>query len=100
ELAAGPTRLLLEVGPGRTLGALARRHSRSAEVFSPLAGEGAGEQAREQEAMLAALGGLWSAGARVDWRGFQREERRRGGAVPAHSFGGGRYLIGGGNGNK
>ncbi|HZR34010.1 MAG TPA: amino acid adenylation domain-containing protein [Nevskia sp.] len=56
----------LEVGPGDTLGALARRHSECTEEFLvlPTLGRSGGNEA---ERWLESLGAAWCAGAALDW---------------------------------
>jgi hypothetical protein len=85
-LLAGAGRILLEVGPGETLSRFARRdpaaHGRAVLASLPESGgEGSGERA-----LLEALGGLWAAGARPDWRGFHAGERRRRVPLPTYPF--------------
>ncbi len=85
ELAGDPDRVLLEVGPGRGLATLVRRQDevRSAAVSS--LGK-PGEEDREQEAVLTALGRLWLAGVEVDWQDFAAGERRRRLPLPTYPF--------------
>ncbi|MEA2691734.1 MAG: hypothetical protein QOJ16_1121, partial [Acidobacteriota bacterium] len=87
ELFARPSLTLLEVGPGRTLTALARRHPgrppRQRVLPSlPTAQEAGGEN----ESILRALGQLWLAGVEVDWNGFYVHERRRRAVLPTYPF--------------
>jgi acyl transferase domain-containing protein len=68
-----PAPILLEVGPGRTLGTLARQHpGRRAEgpVLGTLpTGMAAGAvDAETTAAVLAAVGRLWVEGVPVDWQ--------------------------------
>ena len=75
---------LLEVGPGRSLGALAARHperSPAQPVVSSSAegGDGAG-------ALLAALGSLWQGGVALDWNALHGEERRLRVPLPTYPF--------------
>ncbi len=63
ELLREPRRVLLEVGPGRTLAGLVRRHG--GEAVSSLPHPEAPESPREN--LLVALGELWLAGVEVDW---------------------------------
>jgi phthiocerol/phenolphthiocerol synthesis type-I polyketide synthase E len=63
ELLRDPGRLLLEVGPGRTLAALVRRHGGTA--ISSLPHPEA--PASPREGMLEAAGRLWLAGVEIDW---------------------------------
>ncbi len=66
ELRCDPRRVLLEVGPGRTLAGLVRRHG--GEAVSSLPHPEAPGTPRE--GLLAALGELWLAGVEVDWQGL------------------------------
>ena len=80
-LLAGGPRVLLEVGPGGTLASLARQHpGRPKAVSSLLAGQSA------DAAVVSALGGLWLAGARIDWNAVHAGERRRRVALPSYPF--------------
>ena len=79
-LLAEPERLLLEVGPGHTLGSLCQQHP----ACEARAG-GAGAASLPPPAssspisafVLATLGKLWLAGVAVDWRGLYAGERRQ-----------------------
>jgi phthiocerol/phenolphthiocerol synthesis type-I polyketide synthase E len=66
ELLRDPRRVLLEVGPGRTLAGLVRRHG--GEAVSSLPHPEAPGTPRE--GLLAALGELWLAGVEVEWQGL------------------------------
>jgi len=82
-LLAEPGRVLLEVGPGRTLTRLARKgHADRVAVPSLPAEEGGTEPA----GVLAALGTLWAAGLAVDWKAFHDGERRRRVPLPTYPF--------------
>ena len=77
--------VLLEVGPGQTLGTLARQHpAKPAEqvVLSSLPYPGA----QEQRGILESLGRLWACGAAVDWQAFYHRERRRRTVLPTYPF--------------
>jgi NAD(P)-dependent dehydrogenase (short-subunit alcohol dehydrogenase family)/acyl carrier protein len=83
---------LLEVGPGRSLSALARSQAGSDRVIVESLRHP--EEARDDEAvLLQALARLWSAGVEIDWQGFQRHERRRRVALPAYPFERRRYWL-------
>jgi amino acid adenylation domain-containing protein len=89
-----PEAVLLEVGPRRTLSALARRQAESvpgSTVLSslPTPGEPLGEVAT----LLTALGRLWLTGAEVDWAGFNAPGRRRRVPLPAYPFERGSYWL-------
>ncbi|MFI6481776.1 type I polyketide synthase [Nonomuraea sp. NPDC050663] len=83
----GSSRVLLELGPGRTLGTLARKH--------PGAGPGVvtvpslphpGDPAGAAPTMLAATGRLWQAGVAVDWTALHEGERRLRVPLPGYPF--------------
>ncbi|HSL82229.1 MAG TPA: type I polyketide synthase, partial [Thermoanaerobaculia bacterium] len=80
-------RVLLEVGPGRTLSTLARQHpARGAarEIAYSLPHPKAGEP--DDAFLLATVGRIWAAGAEVDWHGFHRGEERRRVPLPTYPF--------------
>ena len=91
---AEPERVLIEVGPGNTLGTFARqqapRGSQPAIVSSL-------RHPREEEAdlafLLTSLGRLWLAGARVDTAGLFAGESRRRAMLPTYPFERERYWI-------
>jgi len=90
HLLANPAAVLLEVGPGQTLNALARQHpARRAEqvVLSSLG------NMDEQSAMLTALGRLWSAGVTLDSAALFAGERRRRVPLPTYPFERQRYWV-------
>ncbi|HWM89153.1 MAG TPA: beta-ketoacyl synthase N-terminal-like domain-containing protein [Thermoanaerobaculia bacterium] len=69
ELLRERGRVLLEVGPGQTLAALALRNARPGET--PVAVPSLpreGDAAPAHDALLNALGRLWTAGVEVDWK--------------------------------
>ncbi len=87
ELLQDRSRVLLEVGPGRTLASLVRAAAPDRAVVTTLrhpqdgdSGSGGGEP------LAHALGRLWLAGARVDWQGFHAHERRRRVPLPTYPF--------------
>ncbi len=90
-------RAFLEVGPGRALSTLIRQQpacgrGRLVAVSLPPAG-GAHAAGDDLRAMLGALGRLWTAGARVDWRGFHVSEQRRRVTLPTYPFQRRRYWV-------
>ncbi|HLF29284.1 MAG TPA: SDR family NAD(P)-dependent oxidoreductase [Anaerolineae bacterium] len=94
ELAREPDRVLLEVGPGRTLSALAVQQlppQAETAVFASMRHP----QQSQSDAMflLTTLGQLWSSGQRIDWRGFYARERRRRLPLPTYPFERQRYWI-------
>ncbi|MFP3941805.1 MAG: SDR family NAD(P)-dependent oxidoreductase, partial [Thermoanaerobaculia bacterium] len=89
ELLRGDERLLLEVGPGQSLGSFARLHpdcdgERSRAVVSSMpAARGEGFEAAR---LLGALGSLWCLGAVPDWAAFYEGETRHRVALPTYPF--------------
>ncbi|HEY0640601.1 MAG TPA: MupA/Atu3671 family FMN-dependent luciferase-like monooxygenase [Pseudonocardiaceae bacterium] len=77
--------VLLEVGPGQALTAIAREHLgvRATVVPSLPAHRSA---ASAHRVLLDGLGALWCTGAPVDWQAFYRGERRRRVSLPAYPF--------------
>ncbi|HEX6097852.1 MAG TPA: beta-ketoacyl synthase N-terminal-like domain-containing protein [Thermoanaerobaculia bacterium] len=77
-----PSAVLLEVGPGRTLSALAR-HILGGDrtIVSSL-----GDPGHEQEQLREAVARLWTAGVGIDWRGLHADARRRRVALPTYPF--------------
>jgi acyl transferase domain-containing protein len=87
--------ILLEVGPGQTLGMLAKQHpSRSGEQIVLQSVRGAQERQPDVVSILNALGHAWLHGAAVDWRAFYAHERRRRIPLPTYPFERQRYWIG------
>jgi acyl transferase domain-containing protein/thioesterase domain-containing protein/SAM-dependent methyltransferase len=77
ELASLERGVLLEVGPGRSLGALALQ--RAKETATPVISSlpSASSAGGEGEALIEAVGRLWIAGAPIDWRARDEGDRRR-----------------------
>ena len=85
ELMKDSKHVLLEVGPGQTLSALARQHPSKANEQTVLASLAmTGEQ--EPHGLLDTLGRLWMNGVSVDWQQFYANERRRRAALPTYPF--------------
>jgi acyl transferase domain-containing protein/thioesterase domain-containing protein/SAM-dependent methyltransferase len=86
ELLRDEGRVLLEVGPGRTLSALAAQQRprdeppRTIHSLSPSAGERS-----DEDALLDATGRLWASGVAIDWRA-RDEGRRLRVALPTYPF--------------
>ncbi len=90
ELLREPDRVFLEVGPGATLGTLVKQHPGSGAdcVTVPTLREGA-----DLDALLEAVGRLWSAGIEIDWPRFHAGERRLKVGLPTYPFEHRRYWI-------
>ncbi len=89
-----PNTILLEVGPGRTLESLVRRHPEKATdqiVLSSM--RHPDHQSSDAAFLLDALGRLWLAGAPVDWLGFYAHELRGRLPLPTYPFERQRYWI-------
>jgi amino acid adenylation domain-containing protein len=87
-------RILLEVGPGRTLSTLAKQHpNKVAEhlVLSSL--RHPQDNPSDVAFLLNTLGQLWLAGGSVDWSGFYTNERRQRLPLPTYPFERQRYWI-------
>ena len=93
ELLKNDQRLLVEVGPAQALTTLVRRQAVRApqNVISSL--RRAQEQTADTGQVMAALGRLWVAGARIDWPAFYGEQRRRRVPVPTYAFDRQRYWV-------
>lgn len=83
-------RALIEVGPGGTLGSLARQHPArtSQPVLATLP-----DVAAPRASPLMALGEAWLAGVPIDWERFRAGERRRRVPLPGYSFDRERYWL-------
>ena len=85
--------VLLEVGPGQTLAALAREHpvsSRCGPVVSTLPPVAGG--ASDLASALAAVGRLWLSGQPISWPNLHEHHRRRV-PLPTYPFERQRYLV-------
>ena len=94
QLMSEPNRILLEVGPGQTLGTLARQHpnrSNSHIVLSSM--RHPYETTSDIDFILNTLGWLWLAGVTVDWKGFYAGERRQRISLPTYPFERKRYWV-------
>jgi acyl transferase domain-containing protein len=78
--------VLLEVGPGSTLAALARQQGGDAEVTAVATLRHPKETTTNRAALLDALGRLWLAGAAVDWTRVHGRTRRRRVPLPTYPF--------------
>src|SRR5258708_34924951 len=91
-----PGRVLLEIGPGQTLGSLALQSSFDAgssvrTVLPSL--RYAYDQQADTEFLTTALGKLWLAGVEINWADFYAGEKRRRIPLPSYPFERKRYWI-------
>ncbi|HEX8244937.1 MAG TPA: aminotransferase class III-fold pyridoxal phosphate-dependent enzyme, partial [Longimicrobium sp.] len=86
RLLDGGDRVLLEVGPGESLGTFARRHRAGGGRMVVSSLPRAGQAETSDRTMLDALGSLWTAGVEVDWAAVRRHERRRKVSLPTYPF--------------
>ena len=96
ELLRDGDRVLLEVGPGRTLSTLTARHpaagGRTAVASQPRPAGGGDDDA----VLSQAVGALWSAGVELDWTGMVAGEARARVTLPTYPFERLRYWAGDG----
>jgi acyl transferase domain-containing protein len=95
-LLADPDRILLEIGPGQSLGAFVRQHpgcspQRMALIMPTLPARH--ERITGSEAVHAAQGKLWLAGADTDWDAYHEGERRHRVPLPGYPFQRERYWL-------
>jgi acyl transferase domain-containing protein len=94
ELLADTDRVLLEVGPGRTLATLARLHpdrDPAQEVFTSL--RHPDETVDDEVFLLRMLGRLWQRGVEIDWAGVHGGAKRLRVPLPTYPFEWDRHLI-------
>lgn len=82
RLLSEPSRVLLEVGPGRSLSGFVKLHSRAAATT-----------VSSVPNVLEAAGRLWLAGVNVDWSAFYAGEQRRRLHLPTYPFERQRYWV-------
>ena len=90
ELSREPERVLVEVGPGQGLTAMALQ---SGGLLSIPTLRSSWDRQPDTAALLTALAKLWLAGLRVDWKGFYAHERRLRIPLPTYAFERQRYFI-------
>jgi acyl transferase domain-containing protein len=94
RLVEEPGRVLLEVGPGRTLSTLAKRQmEKAAGHISVTSLRHPEDSSSDEEFLLKSLGRLWLSGLKVDWANFYAGERRRRVPLPTYPFERKRYWM-------
>jgi acyl transferase domain-containing protein/acyl carrier protein len=90
-----PGRLLLEVGPGRTLSTLARLQSAPGTRPTPVLASMRHPQDKlaDGEHLATTLGRLWLAGVEVDWAEVHKGQRRLRVPLPTYPFEGQDYWL-------
>ncbi|MEU7176128.1 amino acid adenylation domain-containing protein [Micromonospora tulbaghiae] len=84
--------VLLEIGPGNTLGTLSRQAVESAAATAVLSTlPRPGQDRSDQDALLSSVAGLWLAGVPVDWTRMQAPRARV--ALPGYPFQRKRYWV-------
>jgi amino acid adenylation domain-containing protein len=91
ELCREPERVLLEIGPGQGLSALALQSK--AEILAVPTLRSSWDRQPDTAFLLTAVAKLWLAGLSVDWAGFYAHERRRRMPLPTYPFERRRYYI-------
>lgn len=87
ELVREPGRLLLEVGPGQALAALARQHARAATAAGIWPSQAHPQQtARSAQLLAQAVAGLWCAGVDIDWTACRGGRPGRRVPLPTYAF--------------
>ncbi len=94
EVLQDPERILLEVGPGRTLTTLAQSHPKRGAGRAMLTSlPAAGQEEPEGKCVLQAMGRLWLAGVQMDWSGVYAHEQRQRVPLPTYPFERQRYWM-------
>lgn len=95
ELLQEQDRILLEIGPGQTLGSLVMQNASSANQTATVLPSlrPTYEQRSDLAFLLTTLGKLWLLGISVDWSGFYGKERRERVPLPTYPFERQRYWI-------
>jgi acyl transferase domain-containing protein/D-arabinose 1-dehydrogenase-like Zn-dependent alcohol dehydrogenase/acyl carrier protein len=87
-------RMALEVGPGRTLSALAWQRPDVAAHGAPIISmRHPREESQDLVVLLQALGRVWVRGAEIDWEAYYAAERRRRVPLPKYTFDKKRYWV-------
>ncbi|HEV7589709.1 MAG TPA: beta-ketoacyl synthase N-terminal-like domain-containing protein [Longimicrobium sp.] len=95
ELMREPDRILLEVGPGRGLATLARRHpAKDAAMLVLHSLPHVQDDAGDTQTLWAAMGELWLVGLEPRWPQFYTGQRRYRLPLPTYPFEKGRFWLG------
>ncbi|MEA5417818.1 beta-ketoacyl synthase N-terminal-like domain-containing protein [Spirulina sp. CCNP1310] len=89
-----PDQILLEIGPGRTLSTLAKRHpDKPRDQLTCTSLRHPQETESDQAFLLKSLGELWLAGVEIDWTAYFGEEPPRRVPLPTYPFERQRYWL-------
>ncbi len=81
--------IVLEIGPGRTLGVLAMQHPDRQKAADPVTVSSIRhhyENQPDSEFLLQNVGKLWISGVEIRWEGMHPDERRRRVSLPTYPF--------------
>ncbi|MEW6730835.1 MAG: SDR family NAD(P)-dependent oxidoreductase [Acidobacteriota bacterium] len=94
EIMKEPGTILIEVGPGQSLGRITRHHWGHKDKRIILASlPGKDEKSCEQQFLMTNLGKLWLAGYQLDWTCFYQGQKRHRLHLPTYPFERKRYWI-------
>ncbi|HEY9850994.1 MAG TPA: beta-ketoacyl synthase N-terminal-like domain-containing protein [Leptolyngbyaceae cyanobacterium] len=94
HLLKDPDKILLEVGPGRTLHTLAKQHpDKLSEQIILSSLRHPQDQQSDENFLLSTLGKLWLAGVQINWHNFYADEQRYRIPLPTYPFERQRYWI-------
>jgi acyl transferase domain-containing protein/acyl carrier protein len=94
ELLQSQDDVLLEIGPGRSLGTLARQHpARGPEQLVLASLRHPNDRYADESFILSTLGRLWLMGVPIDWTRFAADEQRRRVSLPSYPFERQRYWV-------
>ncbi len=93
QLFASGKHVLLEVGAGVALSALAKQHEAYASTHATVSSLGKETTEHEQKRFLRAVGSLWANGVEVNADTFWRDEVRRTVPLPTYAFDRQRYWV-------
>jgi len=88
-----PDAMLVEVGPGQGLSALARQNGAGAQRLVVASTAKAQEAGADLALMLTSAGALWTRGAAIDWKALRGAGERRRVSLPTYAFDHQRYWI-------
>jgi acyl transferase domain-containing protein/acyl carrier protein len=89
-----PATVMIEVGPGQTLGTFVRQHARWTDDRAAVASlRHPKEQVADGAYLRRALGAAWSAGVAVDWPAYFAGEERALVRLPGYAFQRQRYWV-------